>query len=982
MNASASSRRNIATVTLLRFGILCALLLLPATSVNGEASHHVSSEHLDTLVTSDKPITNVLSSGVEDALSLGEESHLRRRRNDEVLDNIFTFRKGGGGGGGSSSTSKSKSKSAKQKSRSSGSKRKSASDQKEEEAKKRKKRRKKKSRSGTDHKSSERMCRTSKEKSCRNSCIDKSCDRNDREDSPCYKRCRYNCCSDSTDSSSKKSDKTDKKKSDSSSDDRMCSTMAEKSCRTECFVKKDCNGRDECEKGCRYDCCRSSRSDKSKSQSKQKSKSKDGSKAKTDGSKTSKKSKDDDSKRKSKDDDSKKKKSSKKSDKSDDDKSKNEKNKNKRSSKDKSGTDKSKKKKNKSGGSGMIADDSDDNDEPLCNTDAENKCKKDCYEEFSCESGDKECRRTCRKDCCDRNDSSVSVLDLLGADGDDMNNENGMSSVENFTGDLPVPFRFTINTSSGISATDILFARGNDLKRDMEGGLDLLVSEVVGEKFQNSDWKENKRFLRRRQLLVQYQSRSCSVEDVVDVPCPLNSVQSGACRRVSAEATLSIVDENTNDVRQAFLPTISDAIRSGRLEEKIREYNPDHGSQLLEEEGGNSDSSTRSESDSNGGMSNLLIAGIAVAGFVALVLAYLGFRELQDRKKRKHDRSLAESSAYDTTHQDGYGNPADSQAQYTDQGGCRESTSGPPIPPPPQLPDRSSAQLSQVRQELKALEDSQYEYERRLEKGGPSISDLVESSYSPRVTQDAYDGDDRGGYHRGESGLSEISEEYPDGGNPAHPGGNIEASAGSIDNYGDYDEPNQVNEDPTSPDIYRDRDGGNAALDMPDQPQEQEQEYYEQQQEGEEDDAHYHYQEQEMVTNEDNWDEQKQEVYEEGEYEQEFPDPTVATYTTSGYESESPPDAAESDVSGGNEDDYTDSSSQRYVAMAKKMADEEEPSSRRESEHEDAIERISDGDDDEETAHSQAKAYRVRAQADKIGRKSQVSELINRFESP
>ena len=203
-------------------------------------------------------------------------------------------------------------------------------------------------------------------------------------------------------------------------------------------------------------------------------------------------------------------------------------------------------------------------------------------------------------------------------------------------------------------------------------------------------------------------------------------MQSGGCRRVTAEATLRLVRENSNDVRRVFLPAISDAIRSGRLEEKILEYNPNHGDQLQEEGASNTDPSTRSEGESNGGMSNILIAGIAIACFVGLVLAYLGFREFQDRRRRKQERSWAESSAYDNTLQD------DSQlVQYSQQDGYHAestSTSRPPIPPPPQLPDRSSvkkprgsSQLAQVRQELE-----EYQYQPGLENSGPSLKDLGE----------------------------------------------------------------------------------------------------------------------------------------------------------------------------------------------------------------------------------------------------------------
>ena len=142
---------------------------------------------------------------------------------------------------------------------------------------------------------------------------------------------------------------------------------------------------------------------------------------------------------------------------------------------------------------------------------------------------------------------------------------------------------------------------------------------------------------------------------------------------------------------------------------------------------------------------------------------------------------------------------------------------------------------------------------------------------------------------------------------------------------------------------------------------------YEQQGEEYYDDVQYH--EQPMAT--DSWGEAKhasQYDYPEG--------------AGGGYD-EAPPDVAESDVSskegGEGGDAMTETSSQKFIATAKRMAaaERDDPQSMAEN---DAIEDISDRSDDEE-AHSQARAYRHRAQAERIGRKSRVSDLINRFES-
>ena len=154
--------------------------------------------------------------------------------------------------------------------------------------------------------------------------------------------------------------------------------------------------------------------------------------------------------------------------------------------------------------------------------------------------------------------------------------------------------------------------------------------------------------------------------------------------------------------------------------------------------------------------------------------------------------------------------------------------------------------------------------------------------------------------------------------------------------------------------------------------------YYEGQQEGagyygepEEGDYQY-YQE---ATTETGWgDEQKEEV--KDSVSPEYDDHDV-------YQNQNnPPGLAGSDVSDNgdeNEDNYEDTSSQRYIAEAKMMANEEPsmPPESAEKEAEDNIESLSS---EEEEAHSQAKAYRHRAQADRIGRKSKVNDLINQFE--
>ena len=160
-------------------------------------------------------------------------------------------------------------------------------------------------------------------------------------------------------------------------------------------------------------------------------------------------------------------------------------------------------------GDGNDDDDGDGEDGKGCDTDAEKQCRDTCYADSSCKDGDKQCRKTCRKGCCDVDDMTMS------------NAQDGGSSDDGslMTGDVPLSFRFTINTSERFTADDIMNGRGNSLKDDLEGGLKILVKDVVGETFRGDRWKkETSRRHRRRKLVVRYRSSSPpSVEGVQDV---------------------------------------------------------------------------------------------------------------------------------------------------------------------------------------------------------------------------------------------------------------------------------------------------------------------------------------------------------------------------------------------------------------------------------------------------------------------------------
>jgi len=780
---------------------------------------------------------------------------------------------------------------------------------------------------------SQRMCSTPVKKTCRNNCIDKRCDASDDESSPCAKRCRYKCCSDlQSDDRNQKKDGGD---DDSVDDDeeRSCNTQEEKACRNKCFHRKKCRD-DECKRLCRRDCCVGGRVGGGSSRdSKKKNKSDDGADSEV------------------------------------------------TTTKDK-------------------GDDGGEEDGKGCDADVEKQCRDTCYIESSCEDGDRECRKTCRKGCCD---VDISIVDIIS------NAQEQEGSAENdgslMSGDVPLSFRFTINTSERFTANDIMNGRDNSLKEDLEGGLMILVEEMVGEMFRGDSWRqETSSRRRRRKLVVRYKSDSPpTVEDIQDVSCP-SSVGGSGCKRVRAEATLELEDENENNVRQAFLSAISEAMGKGRLESAIRKFNPDHGARDPL-----SDETTSRSEDGGRKLSNLAIAGIAVGALAAVVLSYLAMREYQDRRRRKEERSAQGSSALDSAQQEaGYEDHprgVEEHDAYNDAyGGDNYDQHLPPIPQPSQLPDRSSgkpreSKLSAVRRELQDQPDPYEPHtpQRALEAGGPSLVDLVATSYTPDLTTVILSrGPVDEGFDSTHQPPSEVSDEYYDGVQPPESAAHAQRSENTLDEYADH--ANDYNYGPpSSPHRYNDGGGQDgqgdrldltAPIDFSRQPAEAS-EYHEGQDQtyvdGEqtyaednynkqygveetyqEDEEHYkdggQYEEQAMATG--SWGEQKH---------------VINQYDYQGEYDEAPPDVAESDVSSKEGDAMTETSSQKFIETAKRMAAAEQDKVRRESEH-DAIEDISDRSDDEE-AHSQARAYRHRAQAERIGRKSKVSDLINRFES-
>ena len=336
--------------------------------------------------------------------------------------------------------------------------------------------------------------------------------RSNDDDENSSSKSKQNNKSSSDSKKSTPSKKKSAKKKKKTNAQRMCSTPAEKTCRNNCVDNK-CDASDDesspCAKRCRYKCCSDLQSDDRSKKNGDKDDDSDEERScntmeeKSCRSKCfyKKKCRDDECKREcrrdccvggrigsgSKATNSKDKKKS-----------------------DEEGDSKEKSADASSGEDGV---DGDDDDGKGCDTDVEKQCRDTCYIESSCQNGDKECRKTCRQGCCD---VDLSIVDIISnAQEQDGNADDDKSLM---SGDLPLSFRFTISTAERFTADDIINARGNSLKEDLEGGLKILVEDVVGESFRGDGWKEASRRARRRKLVVRYQSDSPpTVEEVEDV---------------------------------------------------------------------------------------------------------------------------------------------------------------------------------------------------------------------------------------------------------------------------------------------------------------------------------------------------------------------------------------------------------------------------------------------------------------------------------
>ena len=364
------------------------------------------------------------------------------------------------------------------------------------------------SRKGKGGTKSSKKSSPSKSKSTRTSARDK----NNKISSSKSNQSDKSSNSKSMESSSSSKKKSIQKKETNSQ--RMCSTPAEKTCRNNCIDDK-CDASDDasspCAKRCRYKCCSDLKSD---DRSKKNSEKKDDSdeerscntmKEKSCRSKCfyKKECRDDECKRECRRDccvggrigsGSKTKKS-----------------KDKKKSGGKS-TSKSDNKKKDAVTDGAESSGDEENGKG-CDTDVEKQCRDTCFIESSCQEGDRECRKTCRQGCCDVELSIIDIINNAQEQGGSADDDGSLMS-----GDLPLSFRFTITTAERFTADDIMNGKDNRLKEDLEGGLKILVEDIVGEYFRGDGWKEESRKARRRKLLVRYQSDSPpTVEDVQDV---------------------------------------------------------------------------------------------------------------------------------------------------------------------------------------------------------------------------------------------------------------------------------------------------------------------------------------------------------------------------------------------------------------------------------------------------------------------------------
>lgn len=230
----------------------------------------------------------------------------------------------------------------------------------------------------------------------------------------------------------------------------------------------------------------------------------------------------------------------------------------------------------------------------------------------------------------------------------------------------------------------------------------------------------------------------------VATDCPIGAPSGVGCRKVTAEVILQVVDELETQVRREFSRAMADAITDGRLESKIKQFNPDYNKvpEKTEPDG----SETRKVDD---GLTNAQIAGIAVGSLAGVLL--LGVLAASLAKQSKSSRE----TNYDP-----------SESQYASQGYADNRYGG------DEGYEVESTVESQNRyaetQALTNIDEGKYEDEYHEEDGGEQIQ-YDGGGYEDGVAEyhdgeAADDGDAE--YHDGEAAddyAQEGDEKYQDG---------------------------------------------------------------------------------------------------------------------------------------------------------------------------------------------------------------------------
>lgn len=298
--------------------------------------------------------------------------------------------------------------------------------------------------------------------------------------------------------------------------------------------------------------------------------------------------------------------------------------------------------------------------------------------------------------------------------------DDGSSSTEPdlFTGSLNVPFRFNINTSPRITGNDILRGRGNTIKEDIEGGLALLVPEVVDDTFDS--FRLRRLVQGHRKLPVRYNERDePKITDVIDITCPIGSDSGVGCRKVEAEVTLQVEDEVEIQVRRDFSRAMADAVTEGRLESKIKQFNPDYNKEPEKVE---PDEVTGRDTGDDG-LTTSQIAGIAVGAFFGVLLLGVLAGTLAKRRKSSRDTN------YDP-----------SESQYASQGYADDRYGG------DQGYEESAHQYADMPEESHALtniDEGGYADEYHDEQGGGEQIQYQEGGYEDGV-EEYHDGEGDG----------------------------------------------------------------------------------------------------------------------------------------------------------------------------------------------------------------------------------------------